>query len=485
MIFKLSFLFLLLSILLLGNSKNTTSYDSSLFTQKEIEWLKKTKTLQYVYDPDWAPFEWTNKLGLHTGIIADIIKIIEKKTHIDFIAENTNTWAESVELVQNKKINIFSAITPNSKRSDYLNFTQNDIVRYSAVMIANFNDKTVYLDVHTDLKNKKIGIIKDNGLGDYVKDKYKNLNFIVVDTTQAGLDMVKNNKIDLLAINAMTARYFIEKRYFNSLKIAMKLNYTYHLKMGVNKEIPKILVSILDKVLQSISENEFNAIFNKWTSIEAEKKDTVDWVLIIQIVSVFLFIIFLLLMHNRKLHRVVEERTSELKELNIKLQMLADTDSLTGIPNRRKLQNDFNNIVKTNKDNNEKMALCLFDIDNFKPVNDILGHDAGDELLQKISKITSSILNKNEMLYRVGGDEFIIFVPFYKKKEELEYLAKRLIELIPSIYISDDLTVGVSIGVAVFPEDGKELKELIDVADSSMYVAKKNGKNNFYFSSNI
>ena len=103
MIFKLSLLFFLSFVSLFANGEIDTQYDSTLFTQKEISWLKKQKILKYVYDPDWAPFEWKNKLGLHTGIITDIIKIIEKKTHINFVAEDTDTWAKSVELVKNKK----------------------------------------------------------------------------------------------------------------------------------------------------------------------------------------------------------------------------------------------------------------------------------------------------------------------------------------------------------------------------------------------
>jgi len=349
-------------------------------------------------------------------------------------------------------------------------------------MLTNFSDKEVYLDIKDDLKDKRIGIIKGSGLGKYIETKYKNLHFVSVDSTQDGLEMVKNNKIDLLAINTVTARYFIEKRYFDTLKIAMKLDYTYHLKMGVNKELPKELISILDKVLQSISEDEFNAIFNKWTSVVAEK-DNFGWILIMQIVSVFLFIILILVIYNRKLHRMVEQRTGELSLLNKKLQMLADTDSLTGIPNRRQLQNDFDNIVKSNKKDHQKIAVYFFDIDDFKQVNDILGHDAGDELLQKISKITLATLSKNQTVYRVGGDEFSILVPGYTDIVELEHLAHSLIDIISNIYISDTLSIGVSIGIALFPEDSRDLTELIKLADKSMYIAKKSGKNNFYLSS--
>ena len=482
MIFKLSLLFFLSFVSLFANGEIDTQYDSTLFTQKEISWLKKQKILKYVYDPDWAPFEWKNKLGLHTGIITDIIKIIEKKTHINFVAEDTDTWAKSVELVKNKKIHIFSAITQNKQRAKYLNFTKHDIISYSAVVITNFNDKSVYLNINSDMKCKRVGIVKGNGLGDYVQKKYKNLHYVLVNSTQDGLKMVANGEIDLFIINAITARYFIEKRYYDTLKIALKLDYTYHLKMGVSKHMPKELISILDKVLQNIPQNEYNTILNKWTSTPVEVK-SIDWRLIIKIASLFLIIIIILMIHNRRLQKVVDQKTNDLKLLNKKLYMLAKTDSLTGLPNRRQLVDDFNNLTKSNNRNNQKFALYFLDIDGFKQVNDVLGHDAGDVLLENISNRIMAILKEGEKIYRIGGDEFLILIPSYHNIEALEYFAHRIIDEISNIYVSNTLTIGVSIGISLFPEDSKNLEGLINSSDKAMYRVKQSGKNNFYFSS--
>ena len=127
----------------------------SLFTSKEIKWLENKQAITYVYDPDWAPFEWKNDIDKHTGIISDVLSLIKKRTGIKLTPVNTDTWEESVELVKGEKVDMFSAITQSSTRKDYLNFTSKDIYSYPAVLITKFDDKTVYLNIGKDFKDKK------------------------------------------------------------------------------------------------------------------------------------------------------------------------------------------------------------------------------------------------------------------------------------------------------------------------------------------
>ena len=160
-------------------TSSSNSYLSSIFTPQEQQWIANKKQLTYVYDPDWQPFEWKNEIGLHTGIIADLLKIIGQKTEINFIAINTQTWADSVELVKNNKVVMFSAITQNKEREKYLRFTSTDIFSYPAVLLTKFDDKTVYLDLEKDTSKKIIGIVKGSGLGSFIKKtrNYSGINF--------------------------------------------------------------------------------------------------------------------------------------------------------------------------------------------------------------------------------------------------------------------------------------------------------------------
>lgn len=292
-------------------SEKTTSASCPIFTLNEQSWLEKKQAITYVYDPDWAPFEWKNDIEMHTGIIADILDIIRKKTGINFVSVNTETWAESVDLVKSFKADMFSAITQNSEREKYLNFTSKDVYSYPAVLVTQFDDKTVYLDISKDFKNKKIGIVKSSGLGDYITEKHPELNYEEFPSTMEGFLALRKNKIDLFAINTVTAKYFIEKKDFHDLKIAIKLDYRYHLKIATNKKLPEEVISILDKSLMSISEDELNDIFNKWTEVSIEKRT--NWKLVVQIITIFLFILIVFMWNTRRLNLMVRHKTKDLK----------------------------------------------------------------------------------------------------------------------------------------------------------------------------
>ena len=318
------------SALLVSDKTSDSSQAESLFTPEEIQWLENRQAITYVYDPDWAPFEWKNDIGNHTGIISDVLNLIKQNTGIEFIAVNTDTWEESVELVKSDKADMFSAITQNSAREEYLHFTSRDIYSYPAVLITKFDDKGVYLDPAKDFKGKMIGIVKGSGLGQYIKEKYPELEFVELPATKDGFSAVQNDEIDLFAINTVTAKYFIKKKGFDDLKIALKLDYLYHLKIALRKDLPAEIISILDKSLASISEQELNDIFNKWTEISTEHHT--NWRLLLQVAAVLFIVIVFLIINNRRLNLKVKARTEELSTANIELsKALKEIKTLRGI----------------------------------------------------------------------------------------------------------------------------------------------------------
>lgn len=170
----------------------------------------------------------------------------------------------------------------------------------------------------------------------------------------------------------------------------------------------------------------------------------------------------------------------EMKDIQEKLRQNAYHDSLTGLPNRLSLFENMEEIIKSKKD--ELCALLYVDSDNFKFINDTLGHTYGDKLIVKIGKRLSSILKKNQKIYRLGGDEFIICFTGPNSISDVEKFAEKIIQSFarPFNIGESTLYVTVSVGIAIYPDHGTDTEELLRHADLAMYRAKATGKNRYY-----
>ncbi len=192
----------------------------------------------------------------------------------------------------------------------------------------------------------------------------------------------------------------------------------------------------------------------------------------------------------------VEEMASNLKNSDEQIRRLAYHDSLTGLPNRVMFTDFLNHSIASAKRNNEQLALLFMDIDDFKRINDSLGHQSGDALLQKISERLANTLRtedciarptesdkQDDLLSRLGGDEFVILLPEIADIHSPGKVAHRLINTIskPIMIGEHECYVGASIGITLYPDDGTTSEELTKNADIAMYYAKDQGKNNFHY----
>ena len=166
-----------------------------------------------------------------------------------------------------------------------------------------------------------------------------------------------------------------------------------------------------------------------------------------------------------------------------KLKILANHDALTDLPNRRYFENELESKIKEASNLNQKFYVFFIDLDNFKVINDTMGHNAGDKLLQRVSNRLISQLKKCDLICRFGGDEFVAVIPYKEKKEDIEFIAKKLISSFDLTFCLEDQDVYLtaSLGISVFPENGKTVSELLKNADAAMYQAKEYGKNCFQF----
>lgn len=173
---------------------------------------------------------------------------------------------------------------------------------------------------------------------------------------------------------------------------------------------------------------------------------------------------------------------TQKKKSQQKIEFQAHNDFLTGLYNRMKCESDLKKIIKQSIKDGVKGALMFIDLDDFKHINDGLGHQYGDVLLQQIAAGLQSIVGLRGKCYRMGGDEFVAIV-MPDMFSELQRIANKVKDMFnkPWYLMETEYFCTMSMGIAVFPDDSKDVHEIIRLADIAMYESKKNGKNGYTF----
>jgi len=196
-------------------------------------------------------------------------------------------------------------------------------------------------------------------------------------------------------------------------------------------------------------------------------------------------------------HSFIEMRNN-LQQSHEQIRHLAYHDFLTGLPNRVMFLDFFNRSVENARRHNRVCALMFIDLDNFKRINDTLGHNLGDNLLRQVARRLQETIRKSDfiavspmdddpdMIARLGGDEFTVLLSHIRDQNDAAIVARRQLLALsePFKLDSHEIFISVSIGITVFPFDSTNVEDLIKNADIAMYHAKERGKNNFQYYSN-
>lgn len=161
------------------------------------------------------------------------------------------------------------------------------------------------------------------------------------------------------------------------------------------------------------------------------------------------------------------------------IRQLAYYDALTGVPNRRLLEDRLEHAIRHAHRKEMLLAVLFLDLDHFKQINDTLGHAMGDDLLLQFTHRVKDCLREDDTLARLGGDEFIVLLPEIDHLDDVHCVARRLLGIASQPYLlgGEPVTIGASIGVSLYPDDGNNAGELMQAADIAMYRAKRDGRN--------
>lgn len=429
---------------------------------EEKEYLAKLGTIKACIDPDWEPFEKLNSAGEYEGIGADLLSLVAKRLGISIVILPTKDWDESVQASKEGRCQMISFLNQTPARDQWLLFTE---PHFSDVNVFVTREEHPFIAHPEQLVDKTIVFPKGTAMEERIRKDYPNLAIVTTPTEMEAFQMVSNKKADMTMRSLIVAAYTIKKEGFFNLKIAGQLPaYTNYLRIGVIRSEP-LLRDILNKGVLSISDKDKETIVNQHVIIKAQT--VIDHTLLFQIVLGFLAIMV-----------VVGYRQYELKKYTKKLLYLSQTDLLTQLYNRTKIDHALANEIERAKRYKSAFSILLFDIDFFKKVNDTFGHQMGDQVLILLAKIAKESIRSYDIIGRWGGEEFLVLCPKCSAQEATQ-IAERLRKNIEQAIFPTHLRHTISLGIATLREDDTP-HTLVSRADDALYQAKNRGRNTFW-----
>jgi diguanylate cyclase (GGDEF)-like protein/PAS domain S-box-containing protein len=580
-------------------------------TEDEQKWLEEHPTVKFTGDPNWLPYEAFDSHGNYTGIVSEHLDLIAGMTGLKFRMSPSKTWTESTEKAKQGLVDILSE-TDDSDLKSHLDFT---IPYISNPIVIAMHSRENYVENITNIKDRKIALIKDYGYASKIRRKYANIQFVTVDDIQDGLFSVSTGEVDALLCTLALCSYTIAELGLNNVKITGKTEFDTKLALGVQKDLPELL-SILNKAIGKITPKQQQTILDRW--IKDKFAERTDYTLVFQVLAVAIILLGIFAFWNRRLFREINLRIATEEELKAAEEVLrlshqrllshrehtplaviewntdfevtdwnhaaegmfgftkeemlgrhpADTivpisegekveavwtdlleniggtrsrnenitkdgrtilcewyntplvdqhgkvigvaslvnditarklsedmiwkqanyDTLTDLPNRNMFHDRLAQELRKADRDKCPLALLLLDLDEFKEVNDTLGHDTGDLLLQEAGRRISSCVRQSDTVARLGGDEFTIILHELHGNSHIEKVAQKIISRLEEAFQLGDEVVHVSgsIGITLYPIDASDIDTLLKNADQAMYAAKKNGRNCFsYFTQSL
>lgn len=458
--------------LLLGLSKtdknlklNELIYNPNfIYLTKEEKEFIKNNSLKLLTNSNFPPFTIERDKKL-TGIEIDYWRLIEKRLEANSTIQIVNNNSRANEDI-NKNSNY---IKYAFEKEDYenTNLTQTIKIDEIKVALATLVDKPYSLNIK-DLKNKKIAIGKTAIFKEKLKKEYPNIKFIEVENLNKAFELLQDQKVYGVIEKLPPLSYHITRKTISNSKISGIFDLNYEIKLNINKNNPQLL-NILNKTIATITDEDREKIRDKYNSIIYEPEKDYTWTFVL--ISFLVTIIVVIINSNRKLNKEIKRRKIAEEELH----KIANIDDLTDVYNRRKINSLIELELNREKRYKRGLSLIFFDVDNFKLINDELGHAFGDEVLKSLSSLVKENIRKTDLFGRWGGEEFVIILP-ETNKTQAKKIAYSLKYKITSFDFKIDRTVSCSFGVSQYQEND-DADSLITRADNAMYYIKKNGKN--------
>lgn len=439
-------------------------------TKEEAAYLKENSVLSVTLASLRKPI-MSKEGDEYIGICIDILKEVEKKLNITFNFIEIDNQLNAVKEVQAHQVNLVSNVYADfgwAENNDlYLSVPYFDM-DYAAITKEN---------THVEPREAKVAAVKGYLFSIYyVIPNYNADQIVWYNSEQECVDAVYNGEADICFTNTYVANTYIQDIHYKGLYSSI-INFSHGVSLAISKTEAdsRLLLSALDKAINSISKSEVYQMIAKNTmfveNYDLSLKEMIERspVTFLTMFGIFLAVVASLITG------IVVMRNNRIKKMVIyKAKLESQRDSITELYNRASLELMMIEYLEKGSHG----AFIMIDLDNFKSINDTKGHDFGDQYLIHFAKALKQEFNHGELLCRMGGDEFSVYLPFHTNKELLIERIQRFQK--SCIGSNEEYSTYCSIGICFISMANNTFDQCYKEADLALYEAKNNGKNQIH-----
>ena len=442
------------------------------FTRDELDYLATVPEITVTCDPSNAPVEFYNKTTkTATGIAADVLDLVSQYTGLHFRYIKSDSFSDALSKLRSHEVDMLTALA-----HDYSWAEQNHALlttpylNSSVVVVRNSKPQSHERDI--------VALPNSFNLTNSILDnpEYDTEDVVYYDTIEECFQAVLSGSADCTYADNYNASYLLSQVKYRNLSSTTLTAMTEDASFGLSDQCDPRLLSIINKGLACISSEQLDSIVLQncsykedpsfLTLVYAYPRISIPIILAVSMTLLSL-LLGILLIHSRK--------TKEIR-------VMSETDALTGLYNRRAAEDHITRQMQEDGRNPDCVRpLISIDLDKFKQVNDTYGHLEGDALLIAVADTIKTSVRNSDIVGRIGGDEFIVYLGNVTDKKDAEAVADKLCTAIRSLSTlkPEWSEISASIGISFADRAEIEMEELYIAADKAMYSSKGNGRNQY------
>ena len=450
------------------------------FNDEEREYIRTHPTVFFAAEYDNYPMSFYNTHeNQWQGVVFDILEEIEMLTEISFKRANDRfaEWPELLKMLEEGKASIISELIPSKDRQERFLWPKNSLLqdKYALISKKNLHDVTI-----NEVLHMKVGLFRNTAHAELFRTWFPNHPGIVeYENTDDAFGALERDEIEMVMASQNLLLVLTNYMELPGYKINILFDHSFESFLGFNKN-EVLLRSIVDKALEQMDVQKTSGRWTRKTYDYRVKvaQSRLPWLVGVSLLFFFVIVLLLVLYQRnlteeKRLERLVQERTAELYEQHKLLEHMSMTDQLTNIPNRRNFDNQLNLEWRRAMRDKLPLSFLILDVDKFKLYNDTYGHQEGDVILKAVAKkLEQTVKRSSDFIARWGGEEFVALLPNTNSRGAL-----KVAETIRA-NIEKETVVTVSIGVNTqVPEQNNSIDNFVSAADNALYKAKQAGRN--------